>query len=160
MSKDYLKFLLLRDMKLGEASKEAPPFKMSEQDIDVMMGSVLDIRFIFPVRHGRDALIPDRYVVASCLSSKAGSELNPANLLEPKPGRTIYSQLQLVGAHAVPPGLVPLLLACCARGQGRIEACWKRGVGFAFKNHLVLLCELRADDGTCSWIVPRHGRCS
>lgn len=153
VSKDYLKFLWLRDIRLGEASQEAPPLKMSEEDIDVMVGSLLDIRFMFPVRDGRDAFIPDRYVVASCLPNKAGSDVNPAKILELKPGCAIYSQkLQLVDAHAVPPGLVPRLLAWCGRGQGRIKACWKRGVCFAFKNHLVLLCELRADDGTCSWI--------
>lgn len=152
VSKDYLKFLWLRDMKLDQASQEAPPLKMTEEDIDVIVGSLLDVRFMFRVRDGDDAFVPDRYVVASCLPSKAGSEVDPSKVLELKPGCAIYSEkLKLVGAHAVPPGLVPRLLAWCGRGEGRIKACWKRGVCFAFKNHLVLLYELRTADGT-SWI--------
>ncbi|CAN0380592.1 unnamed protein product [Ectocarpus sp. 8 AP-2014] len=152
VSKDYLKFLWLRDMDLGEASQEAPPLEMSEADVEVMVGSLLDVRFMYRVRDGPHAFVPDRYVVASCLPNKAGPEVDPGKILELKMGSAIYSQkLKLVGAHAVPPGLVPRLLAWCGRGEGRIKACWKRGVCFAFKNHLVLLYEVRATDGT-SWI--------
>ncbi|CAN0083327.1 unnamed protein product [Ectocarpus sp. 12 AP-2014] len=152
VSKDYLKFLWLRDMELGQASQEAPPLEMSEADVEVMVGSLLDVRFMYRVRDGHHAFVPDRYVVASCLPNKAGPEVDPGEILELKTGSAIYSQkLKLVGAHAVPPGLVPRLLAWCGRGEGRIKACWKRGVCFAFKNHLVLLYEVRATDGT-SWI--------
>ncbi|CAM9844855.1 unnamed protein product [Ectocarpus sp. 8 AP-2014] len=152
VSKDYLKFLWLRDMELGQASPEAPPLEMSETDVEVMVGSLLDVRFMFRVRNGEHAFVPDRYVVASCLPNKAGPDVDPGEILELKTGSAIYSQkLRLVGAHAVPPGLVPRLLAWCGRGEGRIKACWKRGVCFAFKNHLVLLYEVRATDGT-SWI--------
>ncbi|CAN0083590.1 unnamed protein product, partial [Ectocarpus fasciculatus] len=139
-------------MELGQASQEAPPLEMSEEDVEVMVGSLLDVRFMFRVRHGQHAFVPDRYVVASCLPNKAGPEVDPGKILELKTGNAIYSQkLKLVGAHAVPPGLVPRLLAWCGRGEGRIKVCWKRGVCFAFKNHLVLLYEVRATDGR-SWI--------
>ncbi len=152
VSKDYLKFLWLRDMELDEASKEAPPLKMTEEDIDIIVGSLLDVRFMFPVRDGDDAFVRDRYVVASCLSNKVGGEVDPEEILELKEGCAIHSQkLKLVGAHAVPPGLIPRLLAWCGRGEARIEACWKRGVCFAFKNQMVLLYELRGACGT-SWI--------
>ncbi|CAM9776791.1 unnamed protein product, partial [Ectocarpus fasciculatus] len=152
VSKDYLKFLWLRDMELGQASQEAPPLEMSEADVEVMVGSLLDVRFMYGVRDGQNAFVPDRYVVASCLPNKAGPEVNPGKILELETGSAIYSQkLKLVGAHAVPPGLVPRLLAWCGRGEGRIKACWKRGVCFAFNNHLVLLYEVRATDGR-SWI--------
>ncbi|CAM9750789.1 unnamed protein product [Ectocarpus fasciculatus] len=125
---------------------------MSEADVEVMVGSLLDVRFMYRVRDGQHAFVPDRYVVASCLPNNAGPEVDPRKFLELKTGGVIYSQkLKLLGAHAMPPGLVPRLLAWCGRGEGRIEACWKRGVCFAFKNHLVLLYEVRATDGT-SWI--------
>lgn len=152
VSKDYLEFLWQRDMEMGQASQQAPPLNLSEEDISVMVGSLLDVRFMFRVRDGCDDFIPDLYVVASCLPKEAGAEVDPAKLLERKPGCAIYSQkLKLIGAHAVPPGLLPRLLAWCGRGEGRITACWKRGVCFSFKNHLVLLYELRATDDD-SWI--------
>lgn len=116
------------------------------------MGSLLDVRFMFRVRDGDHAFLPDRYVVASCLSNKAGPEVDPGKILELKPGCVIHSQkLKLVGANALPPGLIPRLLVWCGRGEARIEACWKRGVCFAFKNQMVLLYELRGAGGT-SWI--------
>lgn len=150
VSKEYLKFLWLRDMKLDQASQEAPPLKMADEDINVLVGSLLDVRFMYRVRDGDDAFVPDRYVVASCLANNAGPEVDPGNVLELKPECAINSQkLKLVGAHAVPPGLVPRLLAWCGRGEGRMKVCWKRG--FCFKNHLVLLYDLRTVDGT-SWI--------
>lgn len=153
VSKDYLEFLWQRDMEVGQASQQAPPLNLSEEDISVMVGSLLDVRFMFRVRDGYDDFIPDCYVVASCLPKEAGTEVDPAKLLERKPGCAIYSQkLKLIGAHAVPPELVPRLLAWCGRGEGRITACWKRGVCFSFKNHLVLLYELRATDDGTSWI--------
>ncbi|CAM9925777.1 unnamed protein product [Scytosiphon promiscuus] len=152
VSKEYLKFLWLRDMKLDEASRAAPPLKMTDEDIDVMVGSLLDVRFMFRVRDGDHAFVPDRYIVASCLSNKAGPEVDPGKILKLKPGCEIHSQkLKLVGANALPPGLIPRLLAWCGRGEARIEACWKRGVCFAFKNQMVLLYELRGGGGT-SWI--------
>lgn len=152
VSKDYLKFLWLRDMKLGQSSQEAPPLKMTDEDVHIIVDSLLDVRFMFRVRDGDDAFVPGRYVIASCLPNKAGPEVDPGKILELKAGCAIYSQkLKLVGAHAVPPGLVPRLLAWCGRGNGRIKACWKRGVCFAFNNHLVLLYELRTVSGT-SWI--------
>ncbi|CAM9524551.1 unnamed protein product [Ectocarpus sp. 12 AP-2014] len=151
VSKDYLRFLWDRDMELGQASRAAPPLHLTEEDINVTVESLLHLRFMFRVRDGHDKFVPDLYVVTSCLPNNPGSEVDPANLLAPKPGCAIYSQkLELCGAH-VPPGLVPRLLAWCGRGEGRIEACWKRGVCFSFKNHMVLLYELRATDGS-SWI--------
>ncbi|CAB1119512.1 unnamed protein product [Ectocarpus sp. CCAP 1310/34] len=130
VSKDYLKFLWLRDMDLREASQEAPPLEMSEADVEVMVSSLLDVRFMYRVRDGQHAFVPDRYVVASCLPNKAGPDVDPGKILELKTGNAIYSQkLKLVRVHAVPPGLVPRLLSC----------------------HLVLLYEVRATDGT-SWI--------
>ncbi|CAB1104697.1 unnamed protein product [Ectocarpus sp. CCAP 1310/34] len=145
VSKDYLKFLWLRDMELGQASQEAPRLEMSEADVEVMVDSFLDLRLVYRVRDGQHAFVPDRNVVASCLPNKAGPEVDPGNILELETASAIYLQkLKLVVAHAVPPGLVPRELAWCGRGEGRINACWKRGVCFAFKNHLMLLNEVRA----------------
>ncbi|CAN0216193.1 unnamed protein product, partial [Ectocarpus fasciculatus] len=58
VSKDYLKFLWLRDMELGQASQEAPPLEMSEADVEVMVGSLLDVRFMYRVRDGQNAFVP------------------------------------------------------------------------------------------------------
>ncbi|CAM9529638.1 unnamed protein product [Ectocarpus sp. 13 AM-2016] len=94
VSKDYLKFLWLRDMELGQASQsqEVPPLEMSEADVEVMVGSLLDVRFMYRVRDGHHAFVPDRYVVASCLPNKAGPEVGPGKILELKTGSAIYSQ--------------------------------------------------------------------
>eukprot|EP00752_Nemacystus_decipiens_P005495 g4975.t1 len=153
VSMDYLKFLWQRNMEVGEVGQQAPPLHLSDEDMRVMVGSLLDVRFMFRVRDGCDDFKPDLYVVASCLPKKAGKDVKLAPLLEPKAGCAIVSQkLKLLGAHAVPPGLVPRLLAWCGSGEGRIETCWKRGVCFSFKNHLVLLYEVRAADDGTSWI--------
>lgn len=112
VSKEYLKFLWRRDMKLGQGSQEAQPLEMSEDDIRVIVGSLLHIRFMYRVRDGPDAFLQDRFVVASCLANKAGPQVDAAKILELKPGCAIHSRmLKLVGAHAVPPGLVTRFLA-------------------------------------------------
>lgn len=142
VSRDYLKFLWLRDMKLGPASTAIPPLEMSEEDIDVMVDSLLDIRFMFRVRNEQGNVKPNFYVVASCLPDYAGCDVDPQEMLQLEVGGAIFSQeLELVGAHAMPPGLIPRLLAWCGRGQGRIQACWKRGVCFDFNGYLVLVYE-------------------
>lgn len=142
VSKDYLKFLWLRDMNLGSTSTETLPLEMSEVDINVMVDSLLDIRFMFQVRNEHGDVIRNRYIVASCLPDHAGCDVDPAKMLELDVGGAIFSQeLGLDGTHVMPPGLVPRLLAWCGRGQGRIQACWKRGVCFALGSHLVLVYE-------------------
>ncbi|CAM9117018.1 unnamed protein product [Ectocarpus sp. 4 AP-2014] len=153
VSTDYLKFLWLRDMGLGPGtvSTRAPPLKMTEEDIKVMVESLVDVRFMFPVRDEHGGVVRDRYVVASCLPDHVGYDVNPRKMLQLQEGGAIFSQkLTVVGARAVPPGLVPRLLAWCGRGDARIEVCWKSGVSFAFKNHLVLVYECRDAEGASS----------
>ncbi|CAM9310751.1 unnamed protein product [Laminaria digitata] len=141
VSRVYMKFLWNdRDLELGQASPSpaAPPFEMSEEAMTIMVESLLDVRFMFRVRDTED-----RYIVASCLPDHFGCAVDPKKLLELDVGGAIFSrQLELTGAHSVPPGLIPRLLAWCGKGDARITACWKRGVCFAFKRkHLVLLYE-------------------
>lgn len=143
VSRRYMKFLWKdRDLELGPASPSpaAAPFEMSEKDITTMVGTLLDVRFMFRVRDKED-----QYVVASCLPDHVGCAVDPKKLLELGVGGAIFSRrLELVGAHSVPPGLIPRLLAWCGQGDARITACWKRGVCFSFKNkNLVLLYEHR-----------------
>lgn len=143
VSRRYVKFLWKdRDLELGPASPSpaAPTFEMSEEAITIMVESLLDVRFMFRVRHKED-----HYTVASCLPDHVGCAVDPKNLLELDVGGAIFSrQLEFVGAHSVPPGLIPRLLAWCGQGDARITACWKRGVCFAFnRKHLVLLYEHR-----------------
>ncbi|CAM9669367.1 unnamed protein product [Ectocarpus sp. 12 AP-2014] len=152
VSREYLQFLWLRDMTMDQASHHAPPLKMTEADIGAMVDSLLDVRFMFQVRDDHRAFVPDRYVVASCLPNNAGPDVDPGKILQMKAGCAIYSQkLKLVGVHAFPFELVPRLLAWCGLREVYIKACWKRGVWFEFKNHMILLYELRATDGT-SWV--------
>lgn len=143
VSRDYLKLLWLRDMELGPTSKGAPPLQMSEEEISAMVEGLVDVRFMFRVRNVGGGVVPDRYVVASCLPAHIGYAIDPASMLDLTEGGAIFSsQLKLVGARAMPPGLVPRLLAWCGRGDARITACWKHGVCFAFnREYLVLLYE-------------------
>lgn len=73
VGRDYLRFLWLRSMNLGSAGTDAPQLEMSEDDIDVMVASLLDILFMFPVRNEDGGVMHDRYIVASCLPDHAGS---------------------------------------------------------------------------------------
>lgn len=150
VSRNYLKFLWLRDMKLGGASTEAPPLVMTDEDISVWVESLLDVGFILRVRNKDGCVVPDRYVVASCLPDHVPYKVNPVEILGLRVGCALFSQeLEVVGAHAVPHGLVPRFLAWCGRGNARIEACWKQGVCLALNGkHLVLLCERRTAAGT------------
>lgn len=173
VSTNYLKFLWLRDMELGPASIKAPPLRLSDDDIRAMVESLLHTRFMFRVRDRDGAALPDRFVVSSCLpdhiGSAVGGAMDPEDMDElekggadftaqlltveemlglPMGGAIFSTQLKIVGARAVPPGLVPRLLAWCGRGNARIKACWKQGVCFAFKNeYLVLLYECRGATG-------------
>lgn len=146
VSREYLKFLWLRDMGLGPRpiSTIAPPLEMEEEDISAMVKGLVDVRFMFPVRDEDGGVVPDKYVVASCLPDHVGYDVDPGTMLQLKVGGAIFSRkLEVVGARAVPPGLVPRLLAWCGRGDARIHVCWKFGVCFAFRNHLVLVYERR-----------------
>ncbi|CAN0451482.1 unnamed protein product, partial [Pylaiella littoralis] len=173
VSRDYLRFLWRRDMKLGPVSRKAPPLEMSEEAVTAMVGSLLDVRFMFQVRDSNGGILPDRYVVSSCLPDYVGCVepvdadadpdhmrcvVDPREMLELKKGGAIFSiELKLVGARAVPAGLVPRFLAWCGRGDGRVKACWKQGVCFAFKGkHLVLLYERR--DGGQRSVIECHAR--
>ena len=121
-----------------------------------MVDSLLDVRFMFRVRDRDGGVLPDRYVVASCLPDHVGCSVNPEQMLELEIGGAIFStQLKLVGARSVPPGLVPRLLAWCGQGDARITACWKHRVCFAFnRKHLVLLYERR--DATGCSVIECH----
>lgn len=80
--------------------------------MDVMLDSLLDIRFMFRVKdeHGGEQL--NLYTVASCLPDHAGYDVDPAKMLELDVGGAMFSQeLELVGTRVMPPGLIPRLLA-------------------------------------------------
>ena len=148
VSREYIKFLWQdRDMQLGHASPSprAPVLQMSEETVELMVQSLLDVRFMFRVRDRDGGVIPDLYVVASCLPGHVGHSVDPRKLLGMKVGGAMYStRLKLVGARSLPPGLIPRLIAWCGQGDARIKACWKRGVCFAFnRKHLVLVYERR-----------------
>ena len=156
VSRDYIKFLWsARDMELGPASPDprAPRLQMPEETIDLMVGSLLDVRFMFRVRDKDGGVVPDRYMVASCLPDHVDHAVDPGKLLGLKVGGAIFStRLKLVGAQSLPPGLIPRLIAWCGQGDARIKACWKRGVCFAYnRKHLVLVYECRYA-GKCSVI--------
>lgn len=153
VSRDYLKFLWLRDMGFGTGtvSTRAPPLEMTEEDIRVMVEGLVDVRFMFPVRRENGGVVRDKYVVGSCLPDHVGYVVDPRKMLQLQEGGAIFSRkLTVVGARAVPPGLVPRLLAWCGRGDARIEVCWKSGVSFAFKDHLVLVYERWDAEGVSS----------
>ncbi len=143
LNRRYMRFLWKdRDLELGPASPSpaAPPLAISDEDLTTIVESLLDVRFMFRVRHREG-----HYIVPSCLPDHIGCAADPKKLMDLKVGGAIFSrQLELVGAHSVPPGLIPRLLAWCGQGDARITACWKRGVCFAFNSeHLVLLYEHR-----------------
>eukprot|EP00903_Cladosiphon_okamuranus_P020516 g18834.t1 len=50
VSREYLKLICVHDMKLGAASRYAPPLQMTEEDITAMVGALLGVRFMLPVR--------------------------------------------------------------------------------------------------------------
>lgn len=163
VSREYLKFLWVRDMKLGPASQAAPPLNNleEEENITAMVGALLDVRFMFRVRDKDGGDIPDHYVVASCLPDHVGGTLDPGKLLGLEVGGAIFSTvLKVVGARSALPGLIPRLLAWCGRRKGRITTCWKHGCCFAFKDRLVLLYTSRADSGapsiTCHAMGSTH----
>lgn len=123
VSRDYLDFLLLRDMKLGPASQAAPPLKMTREECGLMVKSLLDVRFMFSVRDEAGGVVRDRYVVASCLPDHLDSAVDTGYMLELEMGGALFLKvLEVDGAHVVPSGLVTRLLAWCGRGKGRIQA--------------------------------------
>lgn len=128
VSREYLKFLWLRDMKLGPASQEAVPLVMSEEGITAMVGALVDVRFMFPVRDENGGVVPDRYVVASCLPERVGGPLDPGDFLGLQVQGALFSTvLKVIRTRFVPPGLIPRLLAWCGRGEGRITAAGSTG---------------------------------
>ncbi len=142
LNRRYMKFIWnSRDLEVGPASPNpAPPLEMSEEDITTMVESLLDVRFMFRVRQKED-----HFIVPSCLPDHVGCDVDPKKLMGLEVGGAIFSRrLEFVGAHSMPPGLIPRLLAWCGQGDAHITACWKRGVCFSFKReHLVLLYEHR-----------------
>ena len=83
VSKNYLKFLWLhRKMDLGQATKEAPPLEMTEGDVQAMVGSLVDLRMMFPVRKDSGDILPDRYIVGACLPDHVGCEVTVESILE------------------------------------------------------------------------------
>ncbi|CAN0296542.1 unnamed protein product [Ascophyllum nodosum] len=125
VSKDYLKFLWLhREMDLGQATKEAPLLEMTEEDVQAMVGSLVDLRIMFPVRKDSGYVLPDRYVVDFCLPDYVGCKVTPEWILELTIGSAMFSLvLKIRGSRNMPPGLIPRLLAWCGRGERRITAC-------------------------------------
>ena len=144
VSREYLDFLWTRDMQLGPASQEARPLEMTEDERHMLMDSLFHARFMFEVRDDQGGVVPGRYVVASCLPDHVGSTVDPGSMLDlEKGGALFFKTLAVDGSRIVPLGLVPRLLAWCGRGRCTIQACWKRGVCFSFKEHLVLVFERR-----------------
>lgn len=70
---------------------------MADEDIYVIVDSLLDVRFMFRVRDGDDAFVPDRYVVASCLPNKARPDMDPGDILELKPVRDLFAEAEACG---------------------------------------------------------------
>ena len=152
VSKNNLKFLWLhRELDLGQATKEAPPLEMTEKDVDAMVGSLVDLRMMFPVRDDAGDILSDRYVVGACLPDHVVSEVTPESILELKVGSALFRLvLTIHGSRNMPPGLIPRLLAWCGRGEGRITAYWRHGGCFTYnKKHLVLIYERQSSIVCC-----------
>ena len=148
VSKNYLKFLWLhRELDLGQATKEAPPLAMKEEDVDAMVGSLVDLRMMFPVKNDAGDVLRDRYIVGVCLPDHIVSKVTPKSILELNNGSAMFRLvLKIHGSRNMPPGLIPRLLAWCGRGEGRITACWRHGGCFTYKKHLVLIYECRISE--------------
>ncbi|CAN0349400.1 unnamed protein product, partial [Ascophyllum nodosum] len=159
VSKNYLEFLWLhREMDLGQATKEAPLLEMTEEDVQAMVGSLVDLRMMFPVRNDSGDVLSDRYVVGACLPDHVGCEVTVESLLELTIGSAMFSLvLQIDGSRNMPPGLIPRLLAWCGRGEGRITACWRYGGCFTYKKHLVLIYECRVSERQSSIVCCVKG---
>ena len=159
VSKLYLKFLWLhRELDLGQTTKEAPPLKMTEDDVDAMVGSLVDLRMLFPVRNDAGDVVRDRYIVGACLPHHVMSEVTPDSILELNVGSAMFRLgLKIHGSRNMPPGLIPRLLAWCGRGEGRITACWRHGACFTYKKHLVLIYECRISERQSSIVCCAKG---
>lgn len=148
VSKDYLKFLWLhRDLHLGPASKDSRPLSMTDDDVDAMVDSLLHVRMMFKVRNDVGGYVPDRYVVPSCLPDYVAGNMDPETMLDLDMGSAMFSQeLEVRGVCKLPPGLIPRMVAWCGQGKGHIMACWRHGVCFTFKEHMVLVYEHLGSD--------------
>ena len=159
VSKNYLKFLWLhRELDLGQATKKAPPLAMKEDEVDAMVGSLVDLRMMFPVKNDAGDVLRDRYIVGACLPDHVESEVKPESILELKVGSAMFRLvLKMHGSRNMPPGLIPRLLAWCGRGEGRITACWRHGGSFTYKKYLVLVFECRTSEGQSSIVCCAKG---
>lgn len=155
VSKDYLNYLWCqRDLRVGPSSRDSRCLDMTDDDVDAMVDSLLEVRMMFRVRDGPDRFVKDRYVVPCCLPDYVDcSSLDPEAILELDVGSVMWSrELKVSGNRRMPPGLVPRLVAWCGQGEGRITACWRHGVCFAYKDHPVLVYEV-LEGGQTSSIV-------
>ena len=159
VSKTYLEFLWLhRELDLGQATNEAPPLKMTEDDVEAMVGSLVDLRMMFPVKNDAGDVVRDRYVVGACLPDHIVSKVTPKSILELNAGSAMFRLvLKIKGSRNMPPGLIPRLLAWCGRGEGRITACWRHGGCFTYKKHLVLIYECRISERQSSIVCCVKG---
>ena len=159
VSKDYLQFLWChRELDLGKVAKGAPPLEMTGEDVEAMVGSLVDLRVMFPVRNASGDVLRDRYVVGFCLPDHVGCEVTPESILELTIGSAMFRLvLEVRGSRNMPPGLIPRLLAWCGRGKGRITACWRRGGCFTYENHLVLIYERINSEGQSSIVCCAKG---
>ena len=159
VSKDYLQFLWChRELDLGKAAKGAPPLEMTGEDVEAMVGSLVDLRVMFPVRNASGDVLRDRYVVGFCLPDHVGCEVAPESILELTIGSAMFRLvLEMRGSRNMPPGLIPRLLAWCGRGKGRITACWRHGGCFTYENHLVLIYERINSEGQSSIVSCAKG---
>ena len=159
VSKDYLQFLWChRELDLGKVAKGAPPLEMAGEDVEAMVGSLVDLRMMFPVRNEFGDVLRDRYVVGFCLPDHVGCEVTPESILELTIGSAMFRLvLEMRGSRNMPPGLIPRLLAWCGRGKGRITACWRHGGCFAYDDHLVLIYEHINSEGQSSIVCCAKG---
>ena len=159
VSKHYLQFLWChRELDLGKVAEGAPPLEMTGEDVEAMVGSLVDLRVMFPVRNKSGDVLRDRYVVGFCLPDHVGCEVTPESILELTVGSAMFRLvLKMRGSRNMPPGLIPRLLAWCGRGKGRITACWRHGGCFAYDNHLVLIHECINSEGQSSIVCCAKG---
>lgn len=143
VSRDFLEFLWERDLRLSSTSMYSPPLELDESDLNVMLSALVELRMMFPVCEENGL-----YVVGSCLPDHVAHDTDLTRMLELGVGSAMFSQrLEIVGAHNVPPGLIPRLLAWVGFKVGRFQACWKHGCCFAFGNHLTLVYACGNDAG-------------
>lgn len=141
VSRGFLEFLWVRDLRLGPTSIVSPPLELGDDDLVVMVNALVELRMMFPVRDKAGL-----YIVGGCLPEHVSHDVDPTEKLELGLGSAIFSQrLDVVGVQTVPPGLIPRILAWVGVVSGHCYARWKHGCCFAFGDHRTLVYACRND---------------